>query len=120
MKTIYYWIYKILQKTRKEEDPAFGALCSMTFINCWHVFVIIRIFSGGKSIVLSKDMVVLLGVCLFLIVLVINYYLVYKTRKVFFIQMENSTSAYIKKSKLFFYSYLCISIVLIYGILFFY
>lgn len=120
MRSIYYWIYKILQRVRNEDDPAFGALLTMTYLNCWHILILIRVLVKEYGLIIYKNDVISLGIFLSLLILVVNYFLVYKKRSEFVIIMKNSTPLNLRRSKVFSFIYLVISILSMVGVLFFY
>ena len=118
MKTIFYWLYRLLKKTRKEDDPSVATFMVITFLQAWNIGVMYKITFNPRGVVTAtKSFAVVVAIMLTIILMLINYFFLYRTRKADFIKIENQKQRKYRLGEILFWIYFIGSILSILGIL---
>lgn len=83
MKIVYYWMMHYISKIKSNEMPKFNAyllVCAMLFANLGSLFVVIKYLFDIEDNILSKQDTIRLGIGIGVIVMIINYFILYKKR----------------------------------------
>lgn len=116
IKQFYYWMYKGLQKIRKDKDPAFDAFLGMVFFQNLNLIVVTRIIHNITGFTLLKGEVVQYGTLLGITLLGLNYFGLYSKRKQIFDHINTLSVYRYKKGKKIFITYVILSFIMFFSL----
>ncbi|AFD07513.1 hypothetical protein [Solitalea canadensis] len=116
IKEAYYWMYKGLQKIRKDENPAVDAFLGIVFFQNLNLIVLGRILFCIFHFRIAKDLVLMWTILGAIIIISLNYFITYHRRKDIFQIVEQYSKDRRRKGKFFFILYIIASLVAFYSV----
>lgn len=101
IKEAYYWMYKGLQKIRKDENPAVDAFLGIVFFQNLNLIVLGRILFCIFHFRIAKDLVLMWTILGAIIIISLNYFITYHRRKDIFQIVEQYSKDRRRKGKFF-------------------
>lgn len=111
MGVLYYWLFKILRKTRREEDSGLAAMVMLGFMIYWNIVTIFKKCSPVNYFSTSKEYAILFGISITPIIFLPLYFGLYKRRFIIIEYIEKFTPKRYIIGKIFSYLYFIISVV---------
>jgi|GEM_PF-6867427 len=105
IKILYYWLYKILMKTRKEDDPGIATLIVIGFMFYWNIIIIVKQSFLSSYFILSKQYATIIGIIMGALIFIPIYFLIYKKRKEIIRKVEKLSLKRYKLGKFISYLY---------------
>ncbi len=111
MSILYYWLYKILSKTRREEDPGFATTIVLGFMLYWNIITILKECFPIDYFSVSKAYAIFFGIAIAPVIFLPLYFFLYKRRFIIIERITEFTSKRYMIGKFFSYLYFIISVV---------
>lgn len=111
MKVLYYWLYKILSKTRREEDPGFATMIVLGFMIYWNIITIIKESLPQNSFSMPKEYAIIMGITITPIIFIPLYLFLYRKRIEVKEHVEKYSPKRYRNGKIMSYLYFALSIV---------
>jgi hypothetical protein len=119
---LYYWMYQYLRKIRTNDTPAINAyflICLLQILNIGTLIVLTRyLLKTNASIDIStcidKSIATYIGIGLTVVLLAVNYFLLYSRRNEIFKQFDSLAPARRVRGNIFFWLYAILSFVLLF------
>ena len=112
-KDIFYWMYFHLKTMKREQyAPFYSALVCMIAFQAGNIFSVLFVIDLFPKLKLTKDVGLLVGLTLFILMALFNYLFVYRDRLKIAEIREQYTDQERQKSKRFFLNYIFSSVLL--------
>ncbi|WAC42291.1 hypothetical protein [Pedobacter sp. SL55] len=118
MKVLYYFLYKILIKSRREEDPGGATAIILGFTFFWNIIILLKMSFPSGYFNMPKEQAVFIGIFVGIIFFVPIYFFLYKRRDKIITDVESFSKKRYLIGKVVSYSYFLVTIIFTFYYLF--
>jgi len=118
MKVLYYFLYKILIKSRREEDPGGATAIMLGFMVFWNIIILLKMSFPSDYFSMPKEQAIFLGVFIAMLFFVFIYFFLYKRRDKIITAVESFSKKRYLMGKIVSYSYFSFTIIFTFYYLF--
>lgn len=109
MSELLYWLIKDFQKSKNNDDPSFNAFLVFILTCCLNIFSFFGIFNYFFKSSFSKEAVIFFGFMVYLTVLGILYFTIYRGRKENATRIANFSMERQKKGRFYYMIYILVT-----------
>jgi len=110
-KELYYWMATRLSKIKSNDDPPLNAYFLIVIFQNFNIGTLLLIVNYFIKVHFAKNAHIFIGVSMFILLFVVNYFPLYAKREEIFKKYNNLSQKRRKKGLLYFWLYVLLSII---------